>query len=372
MNNRTRATSRVECQPKSYMSSDTPPATGKKKRVTLRDVAERAGVHVSTASRVINNPEISDQFVSTNVAAKIRSLADEMGYRLNPFGYGLRTNRSATVGVVIPTLTNPVFPSMIRGIEHRLRESGYTAILADTDQNEEEEKLIIENMQMRLVDGLILATAFREDPIVDDIREEGTPLVLVNRTTDKAAVSVTNDDAAGIRLAVGHLADLGHHSIAYLSAPLVSSTGLNRHEGFVTAIRELGLDEDPQLVHPCESFSIADGRAGTSALLDGGRKFTAIVAANDLLALGACESLEERGLSCPGDISVTGYNDMPFADKFNPPLTTLNIDHYDMGRRAADALLSLIMHPEREISSELISPGLVVRGSTGKLETQSA
>ena len=354
------------------MPSETPPVANKKKRVTLRDVAERAGVHVSTASRVINNPEISDQFVSKDVAAKIRSIADEMGYRLNPFGYGLRTNRSATVGVVIPTLTNPVFPSMIRGIEHRLREAGYTAILADTDQSESEEKLIIESMRMRLVDGLILATAFREDSTVDEIREEGTPLVLVNRTTDREAVSVTNDDTAGIQLAVEHLAELGHTSIAYLSAPTDSSTGLNRHEGFMNSVREFGLDEATELVQSCAGFSIKDGRTGTGILLDSGKKFTAIMAANDLLALGALEALEERGLSCPADISVAGYNDMPFADKFNPPLTTLNIDHYDMGRRAAEALLSLIIHPERKVSSEMISPRLVVRQSTGEPSTQGA
>jgi LacI family transcriptional regulator len=348
------------------MTSETSPGSTRKKRVTLRDVAESAGVHVSTASRVINNPEISDQFVSKGVAAKIRNIADEMGYRLNPFGYGLRTNRSAIVGVVIPTLTNPVFPSMIRGIEHRLRESGYTAILADSDQNEAEEKVIAENMRMRSVDGLILATALREDPVVKDIQADGTPLVLVNRTTDDSATSVTNDDVAGIRLAVEHLAKLGHHSIAYLSAPQDTSTGLNRHEGFLTAIREFALDEDPALIHSCDSYSIQDGRAGTAALLDSDKDFTAIIAANDMMALGACEMLGEHGLSCPGDISVVGYNDMPFADKFNPPLTTLNIDHYDMGRRAAETLLSLIKHPENKVLSQVTSPRLVVRGSTGK------
>lgn len=344
-------------------------ATTKKKRTAatrqarLRDVAERAGVHLSTVSRVLN-PGTRDM-VSEEVAQRIQKIAREMGYRTNAFGYGLKTQRSTTIGVVVPDLTNPVFPPIIRAIEHKLRHDGYTAILGDSDSDPEQERVIIDKMMGRRVEGLILATAHLTDDVIEKIIAEDAPVVLINRATEKAGViSVTTDDLKGAKLAVDHVIDLGHKAVAHVAGPQSLSTGHDRYEGFVNAMRVRGLTVDKALIHFCKNYSEEEGRAAMAALLDSGKPFTAVVAANDLLALGCYAVLAERGVKCPDDISVTGYNDMPFTDKFNPPLTTIRVDLHHMGERAAEALLSIIRDPDVRVKPIKLPPQLIVRGST--------
>ncbi len=335
-------------------------------RATLRDVAERVGVHSSTVSRVLN-PK-TRPMVSETVAARVLEIANEMGYRANPFAYSLKTNRSFTVGVLIPDITNPVFPPIIRGIERALGPAGYTTILADSDEDPDIEQGILDRMRARQVDGLILATAHRADQVVEECEADGIPFVLINRTMEGEGIySVTNDDFGGIALAVDHLADLGHRRIAHLAGPQDLSTGFERHRGYIAAVKARGLENDPDLIFVCGAFSEAAGKAGLESLLDSAKPFTAVIAGNDMLALGCYDALEERGLSCPDDISVTGFNDMPFVDKFRPPMTTVRIPHYEMGATAAEILLSLLEgeddKPPKSVCQTL---ELIVRGSTAK------
>jgi len=329
----------------------------------LRDVAERAGVHVSTVSRVLN-PGAHGK-VSDEVAKRIRRIAREMDYKPNAFGYGLKTQRSTTIGILIPDLTNPVFPPIIRAIEHRLRDDGYTAILGDSDSNPAQEEIIVDKMMGRRAEGLILATAHRNDDLIERIIRDGTPVALVNRTTEQeGVVSVTSDDVRGARLAVDHLVDLGHRVIGHVAGPHSLSTGNNRREGFIAGARGRNLEITPALIQECDAYSEAAGRAAMSALLDSGEPLTGVVAANDLLALGCYQALADRGLNCPEDISITGYNDMPFTDKFSPPLTTVRIDLHQMGDRAAESLLAIIRDPDAERRPIVLRSSLVVRGST--------
>lgn len=335
-----------------------------RQRATLRDVAERAGVHLSTVSRVLNLK--SDYVVSEAVADKIRKAAAELGYRTNVFALALRVNRSFTIGVLIPDLTNPIFPPIIRGIEHQLAKEGYTAILADSDDNIEEERRIVDRMRARQTDGLILATAHRADDLISGVVEDGTPLVLINRRTENEAVSaIVNDDNAGIALAVNHLAALGHTQIAHIAGTQDTSTGYQRRAAFIASMKAAGLKVDRKLIVNCTAFSEAEGRRALSELLAQRRDFTAVVVANDLMVLGCYDAVAEAGLSCPGDISITGYNDMPFADRFNPPLTTVNIPLYQMGVEAARAVLDLLKETPGKPRTIELAPSLVVRGSTG-------
>lgn len=341
-------------------------------RVTLRDVAARVGVHPSTVSRVMSS-ETRDM-VSAEVAEKVTAVAKEMGYRANPFAYGLKTNRSFTIGVVIPDLANPVFPPIIRGIEHTLGDSGYTAILANSDNKPDLERLMLEKMKARQVDGLILATAYSADDMIQDFIHEGISVVLVNRSMrDHSIPAVYTDDYTGIHLAVEHLVDRGHSRIALLAGPQDLSTGYDRYKGFLAAMTDLGLEAKRNLIEICSSFTEEAGRRSLIDLLDRGEDFTAIVTSNDLLALGCYDALEERGLSCPEDLSITGYNDMPFADKFKPPLTSIHIPHYEMGARSAHILLGLIRSPDGAEGDEptcvALQPGLVVRGSTARVKS---
>ncbi len=335
-------------------------------RVTLRDVAHHVGVHPSTVSRALN-PE-TRHMVTGEIATKVEHAAQSLGYRPNPMAYSLKTNRSLTVGVIIPDLTNPLFPPIIRGIEDVLGKRGYTAVIANTDNDFDREELILDRMRARRVDGLILATARRDDPLLAEYRADGVPLVLVNRDVDDHSIrSVINDDAEGIRLAIEHLTGLGHRWIADIAGPQALSTGFQRHQAYRETMSAQGLDIDDELIIFCDAYSVAAGYRAMSELLAKQRNFTASLAGNDLIALGCYDALREAGLSCPDDVSVVGFNDMPFIDKMAPPLTTVRIPHYDIGAEAARVLLSEMDNGE-ELSDEQIRLPceLIVRGSTAK------
>jgi LacI family transcriptional regulator len=331
--------------------------------VTLRDVARVAGVHPATVSRALN--EETRALVNAETAQRVLKAADELGYQPNPIARGLKTNRSYTIGVLIPDLTNPLFPPILRGIEDRLETAGYTPLIANTDNDPERELLDSQTMRARQVDGIIAATARRDHRLHDALLEAGVELVLVNRRQDELPVSsATADDRLGMRLSVEHLISLGHTRIAHLGGPLDYSTGLDRHESFHATMGGAGLDVDPALVLVAEAFSEAEGARLCEQLMAEGREFTAVAAANDLLALGCYDVFAERGVRCPEDVSVVGFNDMPFADRFQPPLTTIHIPHYEIGKAAAQLMLDRLQDgdsPPRDIQLE---PHLVVRDST--------
>jgi len=334
-----------------------------KARATIKDVALRAGVHPSTVSRVLN--PATRAMVSESLAEEIEQIADELGYRRNPLASGLRTQKTFTVGIVIPDLTNPVFPPIVRGVEHTLDAAGYNAILADSGSKERSEEAIIENMKARQVDGLVVAAARRKDPIVDECMAQGIPLVLVNRAVDKHDVAaVINDDELGIQLALEHLTRLGHRQIAYVGGPQSTSTGYARYRTFFKAAKKLGLDIDRDLVMNAEAYSEPAGAATLNRIMAKGKPFTAVVTANDLLALGCYDAIDAKGLNCPADISVTGFNDMPFVDRFNPPLTTLHIPLDELGVQAGLLLLERIQDPEAPARQLRLEPRIVIRGST--------
>jgi len=336
-------------------------------RVTLRDVARLAGVHPGTASRALN--EQTRSLVNAETAQRVLAAADELGYHPNPIARGLKTNRSYTVGVLIPDIENPLFPPIIRGIEDRLDQAGYTPVIANTENDAERERIDFRAMRARQVDGFITATARLDHELLDEVAGVGVPLVLVNRRVeDESLPSATADDRAGVRMAVDLLADLGHEHIAFLGGPTELSTGLQRKEGFIAGMQDRGLKPDPALVATGERFTLDEGQRLCHEAIESGRQFTAIVAGNDLMALGCYDALAEHGLACPGDVSVVGYNDMPFSDHFNPPMTTIRIPHYEIGRSAADLLLRLLEQGPDGSTQLVLEPTLVVRGSTAALD----
>jgi len=334
-----------------------------KKKVNIKDVAAQAGVHPSTVSRVLNPDTVS--MVSSRVAERVAGIAREMGYKRSPMASGLRTGRSYTVGVLIPDLTNPIFPPIVRGIERSLGEQGYIAVLADSDNNLKNERAILDSMKSRYVDGLILATAHREDAAINACLEDQIPLVLVNRSIDSHAVTeVINDDEKGISLAIEHLLGMGHSNIAYLGGPQDTSTGRDRYSAFRKIMRAHGHEPDAGLMVDCGAFTETEGHRGFLSLLKKQMDFSAVVAGNDLLALGCYDALQAYGLQCPQDMSVTGFNDTPFMDRLSPPLTTVQIPLDEMGAKAAKLLIQLIRDPDAKRQTIKLEPKLVVRGST--------
>jgi LacI family transcriptional regulator len=330
---------------------------------TLRDVADAAGVHPATASRALN--PATRGLVNADTARRVIKVAESLGYRPNPIARGLKTAKSGTVGLVIPDLTNPLFPPIVRGIEDVLEPAGYSGLIVNTDNDPKRERQQIESLRSRQVEGLIVATAMLDHPLLAQLAREGVPMVMVNRRPEGVDVpSITPDDATGVDLAVRHLAELGHRRVVHLAGPVTTSTGLARARAFRSAIRDHGLDDDPELVVTCDYWSEDAGAAGLRAALDRGTEFTAVMAGNDLIALGCYDVFVERRIDCPGDISVVGFNDMPFLDKLQPPLTTVAVPHQQIGAEAARLLLDAIEDPRRPSRSVLLPLHLVVRGST--------
>jgi LacI family transcriptional regulator len=329
---------------------------------TIKDVAKLAKVHAATASRALN-PRTRDM-VNARTANRVMEAAKSLGYAPNSAARSLRTRVSSVAGVIIPDLRNPMFPPIVRGVEDGLRDAGYMALLGNTDGDLARERELLATMRGRQTDGFILATSRRDDPPGEAGGTLGAPTVLVNRRTDAGDLpSVTADSAAGIHAVIRLLAGKGHRRIAHLAGPRGLSTGWERYRGYLDAMAAHGLEVDPDRVRFCESFTEEAGYRAACQLLDARPEVTALVAANDLVALGCYAALAERGLRCPADVSVIGFNDMPFVDRQRPPLTTVRIPHYDLGFEAARLLLERIANPTAPAKRVVLPVTLVERES---------
>jgi LacI family transcriptional regulator len=330
---------------------------------TLRDVAAAARVHPATASRALN-PE-TRILVSEDTARRVTAAAAKLGYRPNPVARSLRTRRSHTVGVLIPDLNNPLFPPIVRGLEDKLAAAGYVALIGNTDADVIRERLIFEQMRARHVDGFVLATATLHDRLLAEAAAADLPVVLMNRLSpDYSFPSVSVDNEQGMRMAVTHLARLGHTRIAHIAGPQEASTGVSRLRGFRDGMASHGLEVSEALIAYASRYTVEEGTRCALELLARPGGFTAVAAANDMLAVGCYAALDEAALQCPDDISVIGFNDMPFIDRLRPPLTTVRFPHYQLGTEAAQLLLERIGEREGPVKILYLAPELVVRGST--------
>lgn len=343
------------------------------KRATLKDVARDVGVHVSTVSRALN-PQ-TRHLITEEIAARVEEASERLRYRPNPAAYSLRTNRTLTVGIVVPDITNSIFPPMIRGIEDVLSPHGYAALVVNTDLKRKREAAAISALSARGVDGIVVASAEREDAVLTALDRQGTPVVTVNRRTDDAGIaSVINDETEGVRQMLAHLVGLGHRRIATIAGNQNVSTGQRRYDAFLRNTVAMGLQVGPEQIVFAKAFIEAEGERCVDTLLGRSGGFTALLCANDRLAIGAIKALRRRGLTCPQDISVTGFNDMAMADCIDPPLTTVRVQHYKVGQAAAQFLLkrmtggAALMRPEHQV----LPVELVVRSSTAEPRTDRA
>ncbi len=334
----------------------------RKKRTTLKDIAEAAGLHVSTVSRALD-PNMR-QFISDEVVNRVVAIARQMDYRPNRMAHGLRTNRSMTTGIVLPDISNVIFPPIVRGVESVLEPRGYASLIVNTDNSERRKERLVDMLLARGVDGVIHAAASLDDRAALELEKHGVPLVTVNRSVENSSIPyVVNDEADGIEQLMAHVHGLGHRVIAHIAGPQGTSTGYHRLLAFGESSERRGDLGWRNRVAYAGAFTHEEGRRCMSELIARDLPVTAVIAANDTLALGAIEALRAHDLSCPGDVSVTGFNDMPFLELIPPALTTVRIEQFAAGAAAAEMLLKL-MADEPADTGVVLPVRLVARAST--------
>lgn len=331
------------------------------KAATLQTIADALGVHRSTVARALNAEE--RHRITPDVVKRVTEEAERQGYRRDIIAASLRTGKSRLVGVIVPDLANPVFSTILDGVSAALTGRSYSMLVADAGVPLGKQAEIVDALVGRRVDGLILATAMRNDPTVSFCLGLKVPTVLVNRAEDNLrASSVVADDHRGMGLAIAHLAELGHRRIAHIGGPEAVSTGSLRRLGFQDAMGSAGLGATR--IVSADSYARSAGASAAKQIFACWPDTTAIAAGNDLLALGALEYMRERGIGCPGEVSLTGFNDMPFIDLVDPALTTIRVPQHEMGKAAADMLLGAIEGPGRPPELQRLPVTLVVRSSS--------
>jgi LacI family transcriptional regulator len=308
--------------------------------------------------------------LSAETADRVIAAAKHLGYQPHPFARGLRTNTTRSVGMVVPDLISPFILPILAGAQHTLSEVGYSLLIGSDDEGSPRTKPAIETFLDRRVDGLIVANAQLEFTPPGAVLRKEVPTVLVSRSVaGDSFPAIVGDDHAALSLVVRHLVELGHTRIAHIAGPLDISTGRFRRDGFIDAVAAAGLSGLDCRVYEAGSFHSEDGHAACSRMLDSGNGVSAIIAANDLLALGCIDAIRERGLGVPGDVSVTGYDDIALVDRLDPALTTISLPYEEMGVVAGRLLLDLLAADDRTAATShepiRLAPTLVVRSSTG-------
>ena len=331
-------------------------------RVTIKDIARKVGVSHATVSRALNaHPAIPE-----STAAHIRQVALEMGYLPSAAARGLKTHRSHVVGVVVSRFDDPYFGDVLRGVEDVLRKNGYSLFVASFDSAQASERDIVRALGEHAVDGvLFLSIAFSAE-YAALLQQYDIPWVVINnQSPDETAFSITHNDLEGSRQVVRHLVTLGHTCIAYMGNVKAGRTNEERLSGFCLELSTAGKGTDSGVVINCRGGEVTDGMRGARELLALQVRPTAIYCFNDLMAIGVLHELQSAGLAVPGDISVAGFDNIPFAALTNPPLTTFDQPRRQIGAEAAQMMLDRLAQPTVAEPVQCVLCGsLQVRAST--------
>lgn len=325
--------------------------------VTLKDIAQEAGVSVSTVSRILDDRYPASR---TDNAVKVKAVAERLGYRRNVYASGLRRRETGSIGVLVPRLTDAVMALMFESIERAARARGMFAIVSTCGDSPDSQAEVVETLLDRNVDGLILATARIDDALPQQLRQRQLPHVLVLRT-DNASSSVLGDDELGGYLAARHLIDLGHKDVAVISGPNFTSSAHGRVDGARRALTEAGIAlDDRNLMFA--GYGIQAGVDAARELLGREHAPTAIFAANDNIAIGVAHVAAEQGLTLGKELSVVGYNDIPLVEKLSVPLTSVRVPFDQIAEKAVESLQEESAGP---VTVSFI-PTLIPRKSTGR------
>ena len=310
--------------------------------VRLKDIAAQARVSVMTVSKVMR--DASD--ISAATKARVRALAEQMGYTPDSVAQGLRNKTTKLFGLVISAVTNPVFARVVMAIEEQAHELGYDVILAQSLSLPEREQTVIRRLLSRRVDGLFITPTYRLEPtapIYDELLKRGTPTVLLGHRAPfcEKFINVETDDISASFIATQHLLELGHKRIAFFTGPLAAPSSSERLEGYRRALREAGIEPDDKLVFSAGG-TIEEGEKAALQMLQESPAATAVQAANDLVAIGAAEVFLGQGLRIPHDLSLVGFGNILVSEHFRVPLTTIRQPKLRLGLAAMDSMLKIL------------------------------
>jgi LacI family transcriptional regulator len=340
---------------------------------TLREIADQAGVHISTASRVLRQPEPADGW--SDSALRVRQVAEELGYQPNLWAASLRTRKTTTIGVVMPRLTDVVVATMFQGIEEAATAAGYSVLLSSPPDDLDAQRKAVEFLVSRQVDGLMLSSIHLPGTdFVDSLPLRSLPILLLNRHIDPATSSpnsslpfVSGDDRLGGYLAGKHLLDCGYRDLGVIAGPDHASTSRERVAGFRDALTEAGLELPPNRIVASE-FEVQGGVDAAATLLSGNTRPDAVFTVSDTIAIGVLGVARDLGLSISDDLALVGYNDIPVVSQLPVPLTTVRSPAHKIGATGLEHLLALIAG--RNVESVKLPVELIVRASTRKLSAR--
>lgn len=327
------------------------------RRVGIADVAEKAGVSHATVSRVMNG----NAAVDPGIAARVRAAAVELKYQPNPVGRSLALGKTDTIGIVVPDLANPTFQAILRGLSIAAAQDGYRVLIADSSEVTSEEAILAGEARRRC-DGVVLCAPRMSDAELEELAPTLHPLVLINRTTIATNTpSLSVDYGQGIQELAQHLVTLGHRRLAFLSGPEHSASNRQRLVG-LDQFRKEHPEIELQMLHGGSNFD--SGHESTQDIIASGA--TGILAFNDLVAMGLLSGLHERGVRVPEDISVTGFDDIPFAKYTTPPLTTAAVPINELGSLAWRRMREQIQQAGEATTQaqDEFSPRVEIRKST--------
>lgn len=333
-------------------------------RVTIRDVAALAGVSVATVSNVLNRPSI----VAAGTQERVQDAIARTGFVRSTAAGQLRGGKSRTVGIVVLDLANPFFTDMVRGAEDVLREHGYMLMVCSSDESAEQELHYLRLLEEHRVDGILITPAGRELEEIAKLANHGIPTVLLDReASDEELCSVTVDDVRGGQLAALHLLELGHRNIAFVNGPASIRQCADRREGALTALRDRGSRFPPDVALQeiaVPALTADHGERAVAALLALEPSPTAVMCANDLLALGVLKGLASARRTPPAELAIVGYDDVTFASMLSPALTSVRQPKYELGAAAASLLVEEASGGTHEHRSMRFEPELIIRASS--------
>ena len=301
--------------------------------------------------------------ISSDVVSKVKRAADKLGYTIDFAAASLRNQRTYTVGVIIPDILNPVFPPIIKGIQEYLAKHDFVTFTLFTNNEQGEAITEMRKLVSRRVDGVIIASAFLQDVSVNFCIDNNIPLVTVNRSIKEGYLihQVMDDENHGIQIAIDHLVDLGHTHIAHIAGPQDILQGIKRKEAFLRHCHAKNIQAE---IIAATAFTVEAGNRAAQNFVNNKCEATAIIAGNDLIAVGAIQYLLANNINVPKQVSVVGYNGMPFAEMLSPALTTVAMPVEQMGQQAARLLLNAIEDQDAPKQKVLLAPKLEVRQST--------